>query len=97
MLANIVENHTYSGTSLLQIIFGMEEKASSANESPSFNTQGLAVSREEIPIHFVEYCPTFYHSFIKPWRIVYEEAPADARSCQQHVVHSDSHCAGEHG
>lgn len=38
-----------------------------------------------------------YHSFIKPWRIVYEEAPADARSCQQHTVHSDWDCAGEHG
>ena len=58
MLMNIVENHTDSGTSLLQIIFGMGERASSAYESSSFDTQGLAVSRGEIPIRFVEYCPT---------------------------------------
>ena len=76
----------------------MGERASSATESPSFDIQGLVVSTGEIFLYTLSnVVQNVYHSFVKPWRIVYEEAPADARSCQQHSVHSDWHCAGEHG
>ena len=42
---------------ITQSLFGIGERASRANESPSFDIQGLAVSTGEIPIHFVECCP----------------------------------------